>query len=61
MEMDYIPTKVNETEEVKSAKKYSWQTPPIPIPEELIVETLEADVAVVGGGIAGLGIGARCT
>ena len=61
MELDYIATKENETEEFKLNKKYSWETPPAPIPEELIVETLEADVAVVGGGIAGLAVGARCT
>ena len=61
MEMDFIATKENKTQEAKANKRYSWQTPPEPIPEELIVETLEADVAVIGGGIAGLGVGARCT
>ena len=61
MEMDFIPTKSNDTEAAKANKRYSWQTIPEPIPEELIVETIEADVAVVGGGIAGLGVGARCT
>lgn len=60
-DMDYIPTAKNEVEKVVAQKKYSWETPPAPIPEELIVETLEADVAIVGGGIAGLGMGARCT
>lgn len=59
--MDFIATKANETEAIKANKKYSWETPPAPIPEELIVETLEADVVVIGGGIAGLAVGARCT
>ena len=61
MELVYIPTKANETEAVKARKKYDWETPPAPIPETEIVETLEADVAVVGGGIAGMAVGARCT
>ena len=51
--MDFISTKENKTEAAKANKRYSWQTIPEPIPEELIVETLEADVAVIGGGIAG--------
>lgn len=45
-----------------SAKRgWSWETPPAPIPEEQIAETLEADVAIVGGGISGLAAGARLT
>ncbi|NLN06960.1 MAG: FAD-binding protein [Firmicutes bacterium] len=56
---DFIPTVDNKHAEKR--KKYSWETPPPPIPEEEIVETLEADVAIVGGGIAGLAMGARCT
>ncbi|QSX09432.1 FAD-binding protein [Alkalibacter rhizosphaerae] len=57
--MDFIETAKSNAKEEK--KKYSWETIPAPIPEEEIVETLEADVAIVGGGIAGLGTGARCT
>lgn len=39
---------------------WSWETPPATIPEDQIVETLEADVAIIGGGISGLAAGARC-
>lgn len=40
---------------------WSWETLPAPIPEDQIVETLQADVAIIGGGISGLAAGARCT
>ena len=46
----------------KSPKKgYSWETPPAPVPEDQILETLEADAVFIGGGIAGLSAAARCT
>jgi len=40
---------------------YSWETPPEPVPESQIVETLEADVVFIGGGISGLAAAARCS
>jgi succinate dehydrogenase/fumarate reductase flavoprotein subunit len=40
---------------------WSWETPPEAIAEELITETIEADVAIIGGGISGLAAAARCT
>lgn len=40
---------------------WSWETPPDPIPEAEITETLTADVAIIGGGISGLAAGARLT
>jgi succinate dehydrogenase/fumarate reductase flavoprotein subunit len=40
---------------------WSWETPPLKIPEDQITQTLEADVVIIGGGIAGLAAGARCT
>ncbi len=45
----------------RSPKKgYSWETPPEPIPEAEIAETLTAEVLVIGGGISGLAASARC-
>lgn len=58
---DFIETEANRVERVAGTKRYAWETPPAPIPEEQIAETLTADVVVIGGGIAGLGIGARAT
>jgi succinate dehydrogenase/fumarate reductase flavoprotein subunit len=40
---------------------YSWETPPAPIPEDQIAETLEADAVIIGGGISGLAAAARIT
>ncbi|NLO47703.1 MAG: FAD-binding protein [Clostridiales bacterium] len=40
---------------------HSWDTPPAPIPEDKICETVTADVVIVGGGISGLATAARCT
>jgi len=51
----------NDPDNAKEKLRYAWETPPAPVPEEQIVETLEADVAIIGAGIAGLAAGARCT
>ena len=54
---------INPAEEdakIAKARNYSWETPPPPIPESEIAETLESDVVIVGGGISGLAGGARC-
>jgi len=40
--------------------KYSWETPPEPVDESQIAETIESDVVIVGGGIAGYAAAARC-
>ncbi|MGI6209674.1 MAG: FAD-dependent oxidoreductase, partial [Anaerolineae bacterium] len=40
--------------EEKPATTYSWETPPDPIPAEDITETVDADVVVVGAGVAGV-------
>jgi succinate dehydrogenase/fumarate reductase flavoprotein subunit len=40
---------------------WSWETPPAPIPEDQITETVTVDVVIAGGGIGGLAAGARCT
>ena len=41
-------------------KGYSWETPPDPVPESDIAETVTAEVLVIGGGISGLAASARC-
>ena len=42
-------------------KRWSWETPPDPIPEDQISETIEADAIIVGGGISGLATAAHAT
>jgi len=49
-----------EDAEVAKKRNYSWETPPPPIPESEIAETIETDVVIIGGGISGLSGGARC-
>ena len=45
----------------RSPKKgYSWETPPEPIAEADIAETVTTEVLILGGGISGLASGARC-
>ncbi|NLB29087.1 MAG: hypothetical protein GX823_02510, partial [Clostridiales bacterium] len=58
-DFDFIETEHNKVECFGGRRQYSWESPPPPIPEDQIAETIEADIAVIGGGIAGLGIGAR--
>jgi succinate dehydrogenase/fumarate reductase flavoprotein subunit len=41
-------------------KGYSWETPPAPVAESDIAETVTAEVIVLGGGISGLAASARC-
>ena len=40
--------------EASSAQASGWRTPPAPIPDSEIKETLEFDIVVVGAGIAGI-------
>jgi succinate dehydrogenase/fumarate reductase flavoprotein subunit len=44
-----------------NVRRWSWETPPEPIPEERIFETKQYDAVIIGGGISGLAVGARCT
>ena len=50
-----------EDAQIAQKRNYAWETPPPPIPESLITETVETEVVIVGGGISGLAAGARCT
>lgn len=52
---------VNDPDNVKTKPRYAWEQPPAKIKEDEIAETLEADVVIIGAGIAGLAAGARCT
>lgn len=45
--------------EASGEKKYSFETPPKPIDESKIKETIEADVIIIGSGVSGLVCGAR--
>ncbi len=42
-------------------KRWSWETPPEPIPESEISETIEAEAIIVGGGFSGMAAAARAT
>ena len=57
--MHFIEKEDYSTPEARAAR-YPWGTPPEKIDESLIQETVEADVAIIGGGISGLATGARC-
>lgn len=57
--MHFIEKEDYSTPEARAAR-YPWGTPPDKIEESLIKETVEADVAIIGGGISGLATGARC-
>ncbi len=57
--MHFIEKEDYSTPEARAAR-YPWGTPPPKIDESLIKETVEADVAIIGGGISGLATGARC-
>ena len=60
---DYIASEENRVEEVKKTaySDCAWAKQPDRIPESEIAETVETEVLIVGGGIAGLSAGARCT
>ena len=49
-----------EDNDIAKRRDYPWETPPPPIPDSEIAETIAADVVIIGGGISGLAAGARC-
>ena len=61
--MDFIESEKNNTEDVRenAYRDCAWAKEPEKIPEDQIAETLETEVLVIGGGIAGMACGARCT
>lgn len=62
-ELDYIENEKNNVAEVREGQYAgcSWAKEPEKIPESSIAESVETDVLIIGGGIAGLAAGARCT
>ena len=62
-DMDFINSEKNNVDDVRenAYKDCKWAQEPDKIPESQIAETIETEVLVVGGGIAGLAAGARCT
>ena len=52
--MHFIEKEDYSTPEARAAR-YPWGTPPPKIDESLVKETVEADVAIIGGGISGAG------
>jgi succinate dehydrogenase/fumarate reductase flavoprotein subunit len=48
-------------ERIEGVKRWSWETPPEPISEDQISETVEADTIIIGGGISGLATAAHAT
>ena len=61
-DMGFIPTEENHV--AAAQRTYDdcvWAKRPDPVPEDRIAETQETEVLIIGGGIAGLASGARCT
>jgi len=61
--MDFIASEKNLVDDVRknAYSECSWAKEPEKIPEAEIAETVGTEVLIVGGGIAGLAAGARCT
>lgn len=53
------PAAPDSTASTGASGKYSWETPPTPIPESEITETVETDVLVIGAGMGGLCCGLK--
>ena len=62
-EFDYIENEKNLVADVRRGQYdgLSWAKEPDKIPEYDIAETVRTQVLIIGGGIAGLAAGARCT
>lgn len=62
-DFDFIGSEKNNVDDVRenAYKDCAWAKEPPKIPEDQIAETVETQVLVVGGGIAGMAAGARCT
>lgn len=53
-----VPNTVVEKQKVK---RWTWETPPEPIPEDMVSEIVDADAIIIGGGISGLATAARAS
>jgi succinate dehydrogenase/fumarate reductase flavoprotein subunit len=61
-QFDYIDNELNDVGDLKNDfSACAWAKAPARIPEERIAETLTTEVLIIGGGIAGMAAGARCT
>ncbi|MDR1183981.1 MAG: FAD-dependent oxidoreductase [Coriobacteriales bacterium] len=49
------------SETASSASRWSFEIPPAPIPAGDIVETIDTDILVVGGGVAGMSLAYFCS
>jgi succinate dehydrogenase/fumarate reductase flavoprotein subunit len=62
IDFDFIGTGENHVEGLRGQyDDCAWARRPDPVPEAEIAETVETEVLIVGGGIAGMAAGARCT
>ena len=60
MSVTGLPVLADEEMEMAAEPKWSWEVKPDPIPDDEIVETIEAEVVVLGAGTAGVAAACSC-